>query len=150
MLFRTQKRTLASAPILAIVALFTACDDDPVAPPDPAEAVEVMRLTIGSETVDLGPNDEGEVTVLLGATNVTAVFLDADGNEVEGLDEEFELRLDPDEGEEEIATFERSASDPFAGTLNGNVEGNAVYLVQLWHIPGGHEDLESFLNVIVE
>lgn len=150
MMFPMHNRAFAFAPLLAAVALITACDDDPVAPPDPAEAVEVMRLTIGTETIDLGPNDDAEVTIPLGATNVTAIFLDGDGNEVQGLDEEFELAFEFDAGEEDIVTFERSAGDPFAGTLTGESEGSAEVAVQLFHVLEGHEDLESFLNVTVE
>lgn len=150
MMYQTHKRAFAFAPLLAAVALITACDDDPVAPPDPAEDVAVMRLTIGSETVDLAPNDDADVTIPVGATNVTAAFLDADGNEVEGLEEEFELRFEFDEGEEDIVTFERSASDPFAGTLDGVSEGDANIAAQLFHTEEGHEDLEVFLNVTVE
>lgn len=146
MMFRTHKRAFAFAPFLAAVALITACDDDPVAPPDPGEAVEAIRLTVGSETIDLPETDA--VTIPLGATNVSAAFLDADGNVVEGLDE-FELRIDTEDAED-VVTFDRSGSDPFAGTLTGENADTVSVDVQLYHIEEGHADFSAPLNVTIE
>lgn len=146
MMFRTKKRAFAFAPFLAAVALITACDDDPVAPPDPGEAVEAIRLTVGNQTIDLPDTDA--VTIPLGATNVSATFLDADGNAVEGLDE-FELLIET-EGAEDVVTFDGSGSDPFAGTLTGESAGTASVEVQLYHTEEGHEDFSASLNVTVE
>lgn len=150
MMYWTHKRAFAFAPLLAAVALVTACDDDPIEPEDPAEDVESVRLTVGGETVEIGSGDHTDITIPLGeTTDVSAVFLDADGNEVGGLGGDFELNIQLEEGAE-IATFERDASDPFAGTLTGDVEGDAEYAVQLYHIPGGHEDLEVHIHLTVE
>lgn len=151
MMFQKHRRAFTFAPLVAAVAFITACDDDPVAPEDPADAVVTMRLTIADRTVDIGSGDSENVTIPLDEpTSVAAEFLDADGNEVSGLDEEFELNIVPDADEDEIATFERDAANPFAGTLTGDAAGNAVYVAQLFHVAGGHGDFDVHLNLTVE
>lgn len=151
MMFWTHKRTFGFVPLLAAVALVTACDDDPVEPEDPAEDVESVSLTVGSETFEIAANDHTDVTIPLGeTTDVSAVFLDANGDGVGGLEGEFELNIVPASDEEVIATFERDASDPFAGTLTGDVAGEAAYDVELFHIPGDHADLAVEIHLTVE
>lgn len=148
MSFRTH-RALVFAPLVAAAALITACDDDPVEPPDPADTVEVMRLTVGDETFNLGAGETENVTLPLGEPiEVSAVFLDGDGDEVGGLEDEFELNLVGEAGDEDDVDWARDANDPFAGTLI--VDADASVAAQLFHIEEDHEDFESFLNVTVE
>lgn len=148
MMFRTH-RAFAFAPLLAAAVLMTACDDDPVEPADPADAVEVMQLTVGDQTFDLGSGETENITIPAGEpVEVSAVFLDADDNEVGGLEDEFELNLVGEQGDEDDVTWARDASDPFAGTLT--VEADASVAAQLFHIEEGHDDFEAFLNATVE
>lgn len=144
MMFRTHMRAFAFAPLLAAVALITACDDDPVEPHE--DEPEAIRLIIGEDTVEIDGGQTGSVTIPLGGTAIAAVFLDADGDEVDVHDDEFELRIEPDD--EQVVTFTRS--DAFSGTLNGESEGTSTAEVLLWHLPVDHDDFEADLIVTVE
>ena len=91
--------------------------------------------TIGGQQVNITEGAGGSVTIPLGATAVSATFLDADGETLD-LGSAFELRLNSTNTAR--VTFTRSG--PFAGTLNGLTAGNAVVEVVLWHIEEQHED----------
>lgn len=143
--FRTRKWSFTIAPVLTALALMTACDDDPIAPTDPADAVVAVRLTIGTETVEIPEGQGGTSEIPLGSTNVSTQFLDEDGAVVAGLEDEFELRIESDD--ESIVTF--TSTGTFTGTLNGESAGTTSVKVQLFHVEEGHEDAEWNVAVTV-
>jgi hypothetical protein len=136
-------RRLLLAPLAITGALLVGCDDDGTEPEDdPADAIEEMRLTIGSGTVtiDRGGNvSGGPVTIAAGATVVTAVFLDDEGATVGGLDE-FELRVTPTNTG--IMTWQSTSA--FSGTLTHVSAGSTTVGFALYHIEEMHEDFGPF------
>ena len=120
---------------LALALAVIACDDDPTGPEDPAENLAVVRLSIGGQVVNITEGAGGSVTIPLGATAVSATFLDADGATLD-LGTDFELRLNSLNTAR--VTFTRLSA--FAGTLNGLTAGNTVVEVVLWHVEEDHGD----------
>lgn len=148
-MFRTHKRTLAFAPLIAAVAFMTACDDDPVEPPDEhADEVDTIRLAIGEETIDITSSGaEGDITIPVGDTPVSATFWAEDGDEVDIHDDEFEVQILSDDTD--VVTYTPSSS--FDGTLTGVNAGSAIVEVQLFHLEEGHPDFGPHdVNVLVE
>jgi hypothetical protein len=138
--------------VTAIVALGfgSACSDDPVEPPDPADEIATVRVTIGTQTVNFtegGPNP-GSITVPVGTNNVTVTFLRANNSTVTLDGNEFEIQLNSQNTAR--VTFERTA--PFAGNLRGVAAGSAaVVVVQLYHKQEMHADFGPHnLNVTVQ
>jgi hypothetical protein len=128
-------RRFPLALLVLVLGSIAACDDDPTEPEDPAEDLAVIRLSIGGQQVNITEGAGGSVTIPLGATAVSATFLDAAGLTLD-LGSAFELRLNSTNTAR--VTFTRSG--PFAGSLNGLTAGNAVVEVVLWHIEEQHED----------
>jgi hypothetical protein len=126
-----------------LVPAFVACDDS-TEPDDHAEDVASVRLTIGNQTITMGPSGNvtgGNVTLVRNtSTPVTAVFLAADGDVIT-LSNEFRLDLTPSTG----ITFARTG--PFAGTLTSATAGSGTVQVCVFHIPAGHCDYGSSTGI---
>jgi hypothetical protein len=124
------------APLLLALAFVTACDNDPVEPGDPADDIATIRLTAGTATVNITEGGaQGGLTIPLGATSVTATFLDVAGDSVT-IGGEFEIRLTSSNSA--LVTFARTGQ--FAGTLTGVAAGSAIVAVELFHTGEGHSD----------
>jgi hypothetical protein len=151
-MFDIRRRTrLAALLLTGVVAIVTAaCGDDPVEPPDPAEEVAAVRLTIGTQTVTV--NEGGTVTggpinlTAGGSSAVTATWIRSDETTVTGLEADFELRIIPTNTG--IVTFTSTAT--FAGTLNGVAAGTTTVQVQLFHLEEQHGDFDQLVPVTVQ
>jgi hypothetical protein len=128
-------------PALSLGLMLAACTG---AEPEAEPAVATMRLTVGTQTIDVA--DNGAVTPAAGITisantNLTATFLKADGSaETLVTADEFELRVTP--ANAALVTFTRSGA--FAGTLNRLASGSTQLSVELFHLIEQHEDLGPF------
>jgi hypothetical protein len=145
--FRTRFAT--SLFVAAVAIPFAAsCDEDPVEPEDPADAIVAIRLTAGTQNVTITEGSaQGSFTLPIGATNVTATFLDEDDAAVTLDSDEFEIQLEP--SNTALVTFARTGA--FAGTLTGVAAGNATVQVQLFHKIEGHPDFgPRDVNVTVQ
>jgi hypothetical protein len=144
-------RSRFAAPLLvaALAVPFAAsCDEDPVAPDDHAEEVAEVRLTVGSQTVTITEGGaQGSLTIPVGVSSVSAVFLADDGDTVTLDPEEFELRLESQNAA--VVIFTRTG--PLAGKLTGVAPGSAVVEFSIFHLEEGHPDFGEFdLNVTVQ
>jgi hypothetical protein len=130
--------------LLAGAASLTACEDDPVVE-DPEPEVATMRLTIGSQTVDV--DDTGAVTggpiALTTAVNptISVQWLKADGT-AETLVTSAEFQLNATPANAAIVTFTRASA--FAGTLDGLTAGSTTIEFSLFHLEEMHEDFGPF------
>jgi hypothetical protein len=141
---RRSLKILFALPLVASLSALTACEDDPVEPEEPE--IGTVRLTIGSQTVNLAPGATVSVTVS-GATNaVSATFLGEDGSALTLDGSEFELRLIPRTTGR--VTYTRSAS--FSGSLARVAAGSVLVDVQIFHLIENHEDFEAVLNMTVQ
>jgi hypothetical protein len=108
------------------------------------ETVSSMAVQDGSGndllSVDASGNITGSVELNNGETtgDLTAVFYDDEGNEVE-LDEEYELKWHIESGSE-FLTINASASSAFAFTLTGVAQGQATMHFELVKEHGEHGD----------
>lgn len=108
------------------------------------EAVSGMELRDDAGTSLLSVNESNEITGSVSVnTNETtgelsAVFLDDEGNEIE-LNDEYELEWHVESGSEFI-TVDRSTSNPFALTLTGTAAGQATMHFELIKEHGDHGD----------
>lgn len=142
--------TLAVA-VLAAGALAGCDGDDPVIPGDDhAEEVDAVRLTVGSQVVEVdigGAVTGGPIAIPAGSSvAVTATFLDHDGDLIQLHADDYELRLEPQAAG--VVTFTRSGA--FAGTLTGVAAGQTSLAVLLWHLEEDHEDFEQLVTVSVQ
>ena len=131
---------------LPYFAMFTllavaACDDDPVEPEDPADAVVTMRLTVGTQAINItdGNVTGGPINLSVGNMAITATFLDDAGAQVTGLDD-FELRVTSDNAT--VASFNRTGA--FAGNLVGAAAGQTILRFSLFHLEEQHDDFGPF------
>jgi hypothetical protein len=123
---------------LMLLPVMAACtdDSDPVDDGDPADAITMIRLTIGSQTVDIteaGANRA--VDVPRGATAVAASFYNAGGGEVV-LSSSSTYAIELVSQNTGRLTFTRTGA--FAGTFNGLQTGAVTVAVSLLH--GSHAD----------
>lgn len=126
---------LAAMMLLPVMA---ACaeDSDPIDSGDPADAITMIRLTIGSQTVDIteaGANRA--VDVPRGSTPVTATFYNQGGGEVL-LSSSSTYAINLVSQNTGRLTFTRTGA--FTGTFGGIQTGAVIVAVSLLH--GDHED----------
>jgi hypothetical protein len=139
-------RRLARFTLLAVALALPACNST-----DPEEEPEVatMRLTIGTQTIDV--DDAGMVTggpiAISANTSVSAQWLKADGSP-EDLVSGAEFQLDVTSDNASFVTFTRTAA--FAGTLVRVGPGSTVLRFSLFHTVEMHEDFGPFpVNITV-
>ena len=141
-----RRTRLLFTPLLVALSALAGCQNDPVEPDEEPE-IEIARLTIGAQTVNLIGGSGASVTIPMGSTVVSAVFLDADGATLSLPTDEFELRMESQNTAR--VTFARTG--PFSGTLTGISAGAAVVKVAAYHLVEQHEDFgPSDLNVTVQ
>ena len=123
---------------LMLLPAMAACseDSDPIDNDDPADAIVMIRLRIGQQTVDITEAGASRaVDVPRGATALDATFHNAAGNSVT-LPTNSTYALDVVSSNTGRLTFTRTG--PFAGTLNGLQTGPATLAVSIVH--GSHAD----------
>jgi hypothetical protein len=143
MLETHKHRGLLSLALLLLVPTFSACDDaEDEEEPDPAEAIEIIELTVGGVALRLdkdtgNPISGGPLVVAAGANaTLTARFLDEDGNDVTSTLGEFELQ--GENATPSIVTY--TATGDFTGTVAGVAAGAGIVEFQLFHTVEQHED----------
>ena len=113
------------------------------------ETVSSMAVQDGSGndllSVDASGNITGSVELNSGETtgDLTAVFYDDEGNEVE-LNEEYELKWHIESGAE-FLTINASASGAFSFTLTGVAQGQAMMHFELIKEHGDHDDHDHLM-----
>ncbi len=152
MLSTTTRRTFRALALIPAAMFVAACgDDDPVAPDDPADAVEAVSLTVTPPgrtplTYVFDQNDNPTIVLGVGANTVTSRFVDANGATVP-LGANFRLDF---ESLTNGITFARSATDAYAGTITVPAGvTTATGVAVLWHIPSNHDDLEVPFRISV-
>jgi hypothetical protein len=143
MMTNLRRRTLSTAFLLAIAPALAACDSS--TEPEEEPEVVAVRLTVGTQIVTVADNGVvtgGPIAIGVGATAISAVFLNAAGEPDDHVSaDEFELLVVP--GSTGVVTFARTSA--FAGTLTGVAVGNTSIEVALFHIEEQHEDFGPFL-----
>jgi len=139
----TRSRRVSIAFILSLAA--AASCDDVLGPGGEPQAV-AMRLVVGSQTVVVSAAGVtgGPLSLSAGANSLTATFLTAGGQQDPNVTAaEFQLNVEVLGGAP--ITFQRSAINPFAGTLTvaGSVQG-AQLRFTLFHVEAQHADLGPF------
>jgi len=136
-----------------LTAVFTlslaACKDDASGLDDHDEPeIEEMRLTIAGQVITVSDNGTvtpaGPIILPLGASSVSAQFLDHDGRPDDHVTAvEFQLNVLPADGAP--VTFARSTTNPFAGTLTATSAAEGVVIrFSLFHIEEQHNDFGPF------
>ena len=133
---------------LAMVASLAACNDDPVVDDEPN--IATMRITIGSQTVDVdvfGTVTGGPITLTTTVDPaVTVQWLILDGSPDPLVTAaEFELRVEP--ANTGIVTF--TSTGAFTGTLNGVTTGSTTIEFILWHLEEDHDEFGEGVPVPV-
>jgi hypothetical protein len=138
---RVLAHRLAGVVFLAIGLSLAACDDDPVIDPEPE--VATMRLTIGSQTIDVdaenGDVTGGPIAIGAGNTAVSVQWLKADGTP-ETIVTATDFELSVTSGNTAIVTFARTGA--FTGNLVGGTNGSTVLTFGLFHVGEGHDEFE--------
>lgn len=142
---RVHSRRTLSVAALAAVATLAACDEAALSP-DGEPRVESMRVVIGGQTVTISPAGVtgGPIQLSVGANSISASFLGDDGLPDPNVSAaEFQLNVEVLGGAP--ISFQRSGSNPFAGTLaaTGPVQG-AQLRFSLFHIEEQHPDFGPF------
>lgn len=140
------RRTLV--PILVSTAVLAACQRSTTEPDEHADRVDVIRLRVtvtgqAEQTVDITRSGaQAGITLPVNlAAAVTAEFLDDDGDPVDLHDDEFELRVVPQNAS--LLTFTRTGA--FGGTLTGLTAGEVTLAaVSVFHLDEGHDDFGPF------
>jgi hypothetical protein len=143
-IIRSVIRLVPHVMVLALAGVSVACNSD--GPEDEPE-VQTIRLVIGTQTIDIDrAAATPTITIAIGAHNVTATFLRANGD-IEPLVNatEFEIRLEGMNAS--IATFTHAGA--FAGTLTGVAAGSTNVTVQLYHKVEAHADFEKSVMLTV-
>jgi hypothetical protein len=144
-LFR--RRLLSLLPVVMVLAM-SACKDDSTGLDDDEPEVASVRLTIGTQVITISDNGTvsptGTIVLPVGTSNVSAVWLDVTGAPIEDLSRtEFQLNLTVSTAG--AATFARSTTDPFAGTLTATAPAAGVVIrFALFHLEEQHEDFGPF------
>jgi len=151
MLVTRRHRSFLAVALLALIPVFTACDDDETGEEPHDELPQFMELTVAGQTTvfDLGGAlEEGDpITIAVGASvPVTARFLADDGDEIEAHEDEFELRVT--NTTPNIVTF--AAGGHLSGTLTGVAAGNGIVSFELWHLVENHDDWGGDISITVE
>ena len=134
---RTRRHVVAFAAIIAGFAL-ASCEADLLGTGGGDPDVASMRVTVASQQITI--NESGQVTGAPGvlhagvAASVTAVFLDAGGQGATGVTPgTYQLNVSVPGGASIV--FQRSTTNPFAGSLTGSVNGtNAQLRFSLYNI----------------
>jgi hypothetical protein len=144
-LFR--RRLLSLLPVLMVLAM-SACKDDSTGLDDDEPDVASLRLTIGTQVITISDNGTvsptGTIVLPVGTSNVAAEWLDVTGAVIDDLSPtEFQLNLTVSTAG--AATFARSTTDPFAGTLTANAPAEGVVIrFSLFHLDERHDDFGPF------
>lgn len=140
---RSLRRLAAFA--LPVLLVASACDES-TSPEHDEPEVESMRLVIGSQTVTVTPAGVtgGPIVLAVGANTITATFLNAEGEPDDHVSAaEFQLNVEVLGGAP--ITFQRSTTNPFAGTLTASATVQGAQLrFALFHIEEQHEDFGPF------
>lgn len=145
------RRNTARALLTLTLGLVVAsCGDDPVAEEGEPE-VATMRLTVGSQTINVaddGTVTGGPITIPVGSTAISAQFLLASGQpEPLVKPDVFQLTVSSDNAG--VASFTRGGA--FNGSLVGGAKGTTILRFALFHIEEGHEDFGPFpVTVVVQ
>lgn len=145
----TRYRPVVLGGLLAALAIGAACEDDPLAPPEPE--VATLRLVFASlnDTVFVntanGVVTSGPITIAAN-TAFTAQFLKADGTP-EGLVTDAEFRLDVVPANTGVVTFARSSA--FAGTLTKVTAGSTTINFALFHLAEAHNEFDHNVAITV-
>ena len=108
------------------------------------QAVSGMEVRDDSGTPLLSVSESNEITGSLSVNvnettgELSALFLDDEGNEIE-LDDEYEMKWHIESGSE-FLTVDRSTSNPFTFTLTGTAAGQATMHFELIKEHGDHGD----------
>lgn len=139
-------RTRTARTLLTLMLGLTvaSCGSDPMAEEEDEPEVATMRLTVGSQSIDVaddGTVTGGPISIPVGSTTVSAQFLLANGQpEPLVTADVFQLNVDSDDAS--VASFSRGGA--FNGTLVGAAAGNTILRFSLFHIEEGHEDFGPF------
>jgi hypothetical protein len=140
---RNRRRRLLGAS-LALALAHVACDDDPMQAEEEPE-VATMRLTVGTQTIDVADNGVvtgGPIAIPVGSTAISVEWLLADGSPADDVDG-VEFQLDVQTDNAAIVTFTRTG--PFVGTLVGVTPGSTTVEMGLLHVLEGHHDFGPFV-----
>jgi hypothetical protein len=133
---------------LAATLLLGACKDDHSGPHEHDVDVHAMRLEVAGQVVTVSDNGtvtpSTPITLPVGASTITAIFLDDDGQPSDDVDAvDFQLNVTVPSGAP--VTFTRSTTNPFAGTLQVTGAASNVDLrFALYHLDEQHEDFGPF------
>ncbi|HUF67413.1 MAG TPA: hypothetical protein VMM79_02085 [Longimicrobiales bacterium] len=144
----TPRRRLSFITVFAAATALVACGDS-TGPDDHEEIPHEVRLTVGSQVITInedGVVTGGPITIPVGSTNITAVFLDDEGDVIGDLSaDEYELQVTSDNAA--VASFNRTSA--FAGSLVGGMAGQTVLRFSLFHLEEQHEDFGPFPVTVV-
>jgi hypothetical protein len=141
---RSRQWIYAAVPLVVALSALTACEDDPVEPEEPE--IGTVRLTLGSQTLNLEGGATVSATISGASTAVSATFLADDGSALALDEDEFEIRLLPQTSG--VVTFSRSGA--FSGALSRVAAGSVVVDVEVFHKIEGHEDFSARLSLTVQ
>lgn len=145
-MFRIRNRHIAGFTAMLALSLATgACGDDPMVMDEEEEPeVAIMRLTVGTQTIDVGETGTvtgGPIAIPVGSTAVSVVWLKADGTP-EDIVDDVEFQLNVDSNNTSVVTFSRT--DAFSGSLVGVGAGSTTLDFSLFHKLEMHEDFGPF------
>jgi hypothetical protein len=120
-----------------------ACVSDTTDPGDREPAVAIMRLTVGNTQINVDQSGQvtgGQIVLRPGvASNVTAEFLSITGETLPGVTPAVYQVNAVASGSEPI-TFQRSNSNPFAGTITCNVPSVTAHMrFSLYNVEKQHD-----------
>jgi hypothetical protein len=128
---------------LALIPMMAACteDNEGTTDVDPADDVATIRLTMGSQSVDISRTGSvaGNFEVPRGPSTVTATFLRSNGTPI-SLPATGSFQINIVSSNSSRLTVGRTS--PFVMTLNGVQTGAVTLQVSLMH--GSHDDIGPF------
>ncbi len=149
MLFHSfARRTALLVPTVFALSM-SACKDDATGLDDHDEPeVASVRLTIGGQVITISDNGtvspSGTIVLPVAASTITAEFLDDAGAPIDELSPA-EFQLNVTVAPTAAATFARSTTNPFAGTLTPAAAAeNVTVRFSLFHLEEQHEDFGPF------
>ena len=133
--------------MVLLAGAIAACDDDPVDPGhDDGEEVSTIRLTIGTQVLNIVDGQStGTATVSVGTTPVSVVFLADDGDTIDLHADEFEIRITP--AAQSGLTFTRTSA--FAGNLQATSTGTKTLQIILYHLEASHAELGPYMVTVI-